>query len=104
MPVGIVVNLNCVELVTSIVYLPDKTAPVLTSTNTLLSVDSPWAELQVTVTVDPYLEYVEDIPESLSTIRSAILSPARKATSVGKDLSFTLTNLQRVSLNSVELW
>ena len=70
----------------------------------LLSVDRPWAEPHVTVTVEPDRAYVEDIPESLSTIRSAILSPAKKATSVGSDLSFTLINLQRVSLKAVELW
>ena len=79
------------------------TLPVLTSKNTLLPVDNPCTELQVTVTSEPDLVYVEDIPGSFSIIRSAILSPPRNATSVGKVLNLTLTNLHRVSVKVVEL-
>ena len=86
-PLVIVVTLNSVLDVTSIVYLPEETLPVLTSKNTLLPVDNPCTELQVTITSEPDLVYVEEIPGSFSIIRSAILSPARKATSVGKVLN-----------------
>ena len=56
---------------------------MLTSRKTLLPVDKPCAALHVTVKVDPTLAYVEVIPGSFSTIRSAKRSPAKRVMSVG---------------------
>ena len=96
-------TLNCVVDVTSIVYLPEETLPVLTSKNTLLPVDNPCTELQVTVTSEPDLVYVEDIPDLFLLFDRPFFHQQEMLTSVGKVLNLTLTNLHRVSVNVVEL-